>query len=162
MNHCVDAGVTGPTDSIGDRVWYDANRDGIQDPGEPGIGGVVATLVTSAGATVGTTITDSQGVYSFTGLSNGTYHVCFDRTTLPSQYSDGTFTRRNAASGNGTDSAADQNTVCTGDVTVGPGHRQHLTRDAGIVTPPNVLGDRSGTTRTATAFRTWASRVWAA
>ena len=26
---------------IGDRIWSDANGDGVQDPGEPGIGGVV-------------------------------------------------------------------------------------------------------------------------
>jgi hypothetical protein len=29
---------------IGDRVWYDANRNGIQDNGEPGINGVRVTI----------------------------------------------------------------------------------------------------------------------
>src|SRR5262245_21480850 len=29
---------------IGDRVWYDANGNGIQDAGEPGINGVKVTI----------------------------------------------------------------------------------------------------------------------
>ncbi|HTJ71390.1 MAG TPA: SdrD B-like domain-containing protein [Actinospica sp.] len=141
VNHCVDAGLAGPQDSIGDRVWYDTNRNGIQDAGEPGIGGVKATLENAAGTALATTTTDSTGHYLFDGLPDGTYRVCFDKSTLPAQYADGSFTRQDAAGGNGTDSAADAS-GCTGLVTLGPDHRTDLTRDAGITTPPNSIGDR--------------------
>jgi hypothetical protein len=142
VDNCVDAGLMPPTDSIGDRVWYDANHNGIQDPGEPGIGGVTATLQNSSGTAIGTTTTDSQGMYLFANLNDGGYRVCFAKSTLPATYSDGAFTKENAAGGNGTDSQVDPATGCTGYVTLGPDRRQDLDLDAGIVTPPNTAGDR--------------------
>jgi hypothetical protein len=143
VNHCVDAGlVGGPQNSIGDRVWFDANHNGVQDGGEPGIGGVKATLEDASGSAIATTTTDSIGYYEFSNLPNGRYRVCFDKSTLPAQYSDGSFTNQDAAGGNGTDSAADPSTGCTGYVTLDPDHRHDSTRDAGIVTPPNVIGHR--------------------
>ncbi len=36
--------VTGPLGSLGDRVWFDANANGVQDAGESGITGVKVTL----------------------------------------------------------------------------------------------------------------------
>ena len=33
-----------PSGVIGDFVWLDTNGDGIQDPGEPGIAGVIVRL----------------------------------------------------------------------------------------------------------------------
>ena len=33
-----------PEGTIGDTVWYDNNRNGIREPGEPGLGGVTVTL----------------------------------------------------------------------------------------------------------------------
>jgi len=57
---------------IGDFVWHDANGNGIQDAGEPGIAGVTVTL---GGASSATTTTDATGAYSFTGLNVGTYTV---------------------------------------------------------------------------------------
>lgn len=61
--------IAGPAEpvpgSLGDRVWNDLNRNGIQDPGEPGIAGVTVNLLDSAGNTVGTTITDAEGHYRF-------------------------------------------------------------------------------------------------
>ena len=49
---------------IGNRVWRDTNRNGIQDPGEPGIGGVAVALYEN-NAQVASTTTDSQGQYYF-------------------------------------------------------------------------------------------------
>ena len=40
-----------PPNVIGDRVWFDKQGDGIDDPGDPGVGGVKATLVNAAGTT---------------------------------------------------------------------------------------------------------------
>ena len=45
---------------IGDFVWADRNRDGIQDPDEPGVAGVKVTLKDGAGGTVGTATTDAE------------------------------------------------------------------------------------------------------
>ena len=142
VNHCVDAGLMPPSDGIGDRVWYDANRNGIQDPGEPGIGGVTVHLQNAGGSVIDTTVTNAQGMYLFPNLSDGGYRVCFDKSSLPATYADGAFTTQNAAGGNGTDSQADPTTGCTGYVTLGPDRRQDLDLDAGIVTPPNTIGDR--------------------
>ena len=33
-----------PPSSIGDRIWLDSDRDGIQDPDEPGVNDVTVTL----------------------------------------------------------------------------------------------------------------------
>ncbi len=41
-----DAGYVG-TLTIGDLVWSDLNADGLQDPGEPGLGGVTVTVAIS-------------------------------------------------------------------------------------------------------------------
>ena len=78
-----DAGVTPPA-SIGNKVWNDANADGIQDAGEAGVDGVTVTLYDSNGAIVGQTTTAGGGNYSFTGLVPGDYHVLF--TNLPNNY----------------------------------------------------------------------------
>ena len=73
--------------SVGDFVWRDTDRDGIQDAGEPGIDNVTVTLTRTDGTPVtapdGTSIataqltqhTDPSGAYSFTGLAPGQYTV---------------------------------------------------------------------------------------
>ncbi|NUI86030.1 SdrD B-like domain-containing protein, partial [Staphylococcus borealis] len=47
-----------PKYSLGDYVWEDTNKDGIQDSDEKGIQGVTVTLKDSEGNTIGTTTTD--------------------------------------------------------------------------------------------------------
>jgi hypothetical protein len=49
---------------IGNRVWRDTNGNGVQDPGEPGIGGVTVRLYQGA-TLVGTAVTDANGEYYF-------------------------------------------------------------------------------------------------
>ncbi|MBE7163621.1 MAG: hypothetical protein INR72_20470, partial [Williamsia herbipolensis] len=75
-----DGSVTPPPSSakkvsVGDFVWLDANRNGIQDAGERGIAGVSLTLsgpngdVTDVdGKKVGAVTTDANGKYSFNNL----------------------------------------------------------------------------------------------
>lgn len=76
--------------SIGDRVWKDGNRNGIQDSGEPGIGGVKVELWVDSNndgahdTLVGTTNTNSNGNYSFTGLDTSKRYVV--KFALPSCY----------------------------------------------------------------------------
>ncbi len=46
--------------SVGDFVWNDLNKDGVQDAGEPGIAGVTVRLVNATTNTVvATTTTDA-------------------------------------------------------------------------------------------------------
>ncbi len=49
---------------IGNRVWFDADSDGIQDPSEPSLAGVTVELIRN-GVVVGTTTTDANGEYYF-------------------------------------------------------------------------------------------------
>ena len=74
------------TGSLGDRVWYDRDANGVQDNGEPGIAGVTVTLLDAAGSPVthnarGKAITpvrtDKDGAYAFSDLLPGTYTVAF-------------------------------------------------------------------------------------
>ena len=74
--------------TIGDTIWYDANGNGVQDPGELGLANVQVTLVGDldgdgqADDTL-TTVTDGDGHYLFDKLPAGTYAVTVDSTTLP-------------------------------------------------------------------------------
>jgi hypothetical protein len=50
---------------IGNRVWKDANSDGVQEPSEPGLSGVTLHLYDEANMLLGTALTDAEGRYSF-------------------------------------------------------------------------------------------------
>jgi hypothetical protein len=137
----LDAGLVPPVNRLGDFVWIDTNKDGLQDSGEPGVPGVTVVLKDGAGAQVGTTTTDENGKYQFSDLPDGAYQVCFDMAALPPAVADYTVTTRNAGGDDGVDSDADPATGCTEPVTLGVGSREILTLDAGLVAPPNRLGD---------------------
>ena len=65
-----------PTASIGDRVWYDDNGNGVQDAGEAGPRNVTVALLTSAGGAVFAMVaTDADGNYQFSNLEAGSYFV---------------------------------------------------------------------------------------
>ena len=64
--------VANNSGEIGDFVWQDNNNNGIQDAGEPGIGGQTVYLTGSANAS---TVTDANGAYLFSGLAAGAYEV---------------------------------------------------------------------------------------
>lgn len=88
-NMTVDFGFVDPTPasptvaSLGDVVWIDADRDGIQDAGEEPVSGVTMTLYDSNGNQIASDTTDVDGRYDFTGLNPGTYEVCVLPSTLP-------------------------------------------------------------------------------
>jgi hypothetical protein len=71
---------------IGDFIWEDANEDGLQDPDEMGIPGVVVMLQDASGLPLGATTTNSHGAYFFEDLCAGDYLVEVDPQTLPSGY----------------------------------------------------------------------------
>lgn len=85
VNLTVDAGLKPfiPA-SVGDFVWYDLNRDGIQDAGEPGVPGVVATLYNSSGQVIGSAVTDGNGYYLISNVpaASGYYVVFSNRPDL--------------------------------------------------------------------------------
>jgi hypothetical protein len=101
LNPTIDAGVVAASFAIGDRVWYDADRDGRQDPGEKPAPGVVVKLLDASGKVVATTRTDAAGRYAFDSLDAGSYRVTF--TGLPVGAK---FTGQGVGSGS-TDSDAD-------------------------------------------------------
>lgn len=69
--------------ALGDRVWEDLNGNGMQDPGEPGLAGVVVRLFSEAGELVGQAVTNWQGGYLFENLLPGRYSLAY---ALPDGY----------------------------------------------------------------------------
>lgn len=67
--------------TVADFVWDDLNRDGIQDPEEPGIADVLVKL-NADGIALDSTITDADGFYQFV-TGPGTYSLTF---YLPEAY----------------------------------------------------------------------------
>jgi hypothetical protein len=70
--------------AIGDFIWYDANANGVEDIGEPGIANVTVNLYLDDGNGVfdppadllaASTVTSANGGYLFSGLAPGVYFV---------------------------------------------------------------------------------------
>ncbi len=102
-NLTVDFGFRTPPApaSIGDRVWLDADKNGIQDANEVGVAGITVTLYDNTGKAVSATKTDAYGNYLFSGLTPGNYTVGF---TLPSNY---VFTTQGTGTDSGTATDSD-------------------------------------------------------
>lgn len=92
----VDAGLRqgtpAGTATVGNRVWYDMDGDGLQDAGELGVAGVTVTL-RDAGPdgifgngddVLRTSTTNALGDFVFTGLPAGNYRV--EYSTLPAGF----------------------------------------------------------------------------
>ncbi len=133
-NYTVDAGLQ-KTAGLGDFVWHDLDRDGVQDAGEPGLPGVTVRLYNNAGALVGTTATNAAGYYGFTLAAQDFYTVEFGP---PAGY---TFSPRDQGGDDNLDSDADLTTgrapairVRSGDIFL------HI--DAGLYRTGADLGDR--------------------
>lgn len=65
------AGATFSCAFVGDRAWFDANANGIQDAGETGIAGAAVSIRTAAGALVGSSTSSATGAFAVSGLSWG-------------------------------------------------------------------------------------------
>jgi protocatechuate 3,4-dioxygenase beta subunit len=76
-----DAGIVQQLDpllaAIGNYVWLDADEDGLQDIGEPGVENVTVNLYDSNNVLTGTTTTNANGLYHFIDLPPGVYYVEF-------------------------------------------------------------------------------------
>ena len=143
--------------ALGDRVWLDLNKDGRQDDGEPGVGGVRVEVVPEGSDTpIATTVTDADGHWVVDGLPAGRYRVHFVLSDdLAARYGF-TVTRRGSVD---LDSDADPSTGWSRVVDLGPGSPQvrlstpqdgvaadliDPTVDAGLIlrtaTPPTPTG----------------------
>ena len=63
--------------SVSGRVFHDLNRDGLQDPGEPGVGGITVALIDTNGFEFVSTGTAGDGTYYIFNLSPGDYRAVF-------------------------------------------------------------------------------------
>ncbi len=74
---------------IGNRVWLDADNDGIQDADELPIAGVTVELYDQSGNLIATAVTDATGAYFFSsgpGVSTGNHIYLIDDLNPNSQY----------------------------------------------------------------------------
>ena len=119
--------------SIGDYVWLDRNRNGIQDDGETGVVGFpVALSGTDLDGNVvnRSTFTFADGSYVFSGLASGTYTVTFGPNGLTGGR---TFTAQSQGDDPALDSDGDVVTGSTGPLTLAPStDRRDI--DQGIIT----------------------------
>ena len=134
-NLTIDFGIFKPA-SIGDFVWSDTNRDGVQDAGELGVTGIKVNLYQGT-ILVATTTTDANGKYLFDYLTPGTYTVEFVKSTIGANNS---FSPLNGVNSTpSTDSNADPVTGKSLPITLAAGDFNQ-TIDAGIT------GDCPGST----------------
>ncbi|RUA32718.1 MAG: hypothetical protein DSY76_00220, partial [Bacteroidetes bacterium] len=135
--------------SLGDRVWLDTNKNGIQDDGERGVAGVTVHLLDASGNPVKdpanpsqdyVVTTDANGNYEFVKLNSGDYKVKFD---IPTGYA---ITSKDAGDNDSKDSDADTN----GEITKTLGVDEHdKDEDLGLTTPNisgNIFDDGDGNT----------------
>ncbi|HGO3403671.1 TPA: SdrD B-like domain-containing protein, partial [Staphylococcus aureus] len=128
-NLSADLGIYKPKYNLGDYVWEDTNKNGIQDQDEKGISGVTVTLKDENGNVLKTVTTDADGKYKFTDLDNGNYKVVF---TTPEGYTPTTVT-------SGSDIEKDSNGLTTTGVINGA---DNMTLDSGFYkTPKYNLGN---------------------
>uniref|UniRef100_UPI001300A367 SdrD B-like domain-containing protein n=1 Tax=Nesterenkonia muleiensis TaxID=2282648 RepID=UPI001300A367 len=135
---------------IGNRVWFDADRDGIQGADEPGLPGVTVRLLDDNGEQIADTVTDENGEYYFRTneiddfYTRGDYTVVFERPDEGTidlggeigevNWADLELTLQESGDNTAIDSNPDPDTG-RADVTVnGPGHNDH-TIDAGYTLP---------------------------
>ncbi|GAB5518060.1 MAG: hypothetical protein RhofKO_03110 [Rhodothermales bacterium] len=103
----VDAGAVVEKASVGDKLFDDKNRNGIQDANEPGIDGVRVRLFACdgngdiTGPALATQNTSNGGMYTFANLNPGKYAVHFD---LPAGFQ---FTTQDAGNDDAKDSDVD-------------------------------------------------------
>lgn len=143
-NPTLDFGYATPAEGkVGDYVWLDSNKNGIQDAGETGINNVTVNLIDSNGSVIASTTTANggpslnNGYYQFTGLEAGDYVVEIDESTLPANL--------NASPANaGNDDAKDSDGVSgQAPVTLSLGTESIQTIDFGyFADPTGQLGDR--------------------
>ena len=135
FNPNLDAGFYIPTAGLGDYVFVDANKNGIQDAGDSPLPGVVVLLCNANNTPIASTTTNASGFYSFTGLTPGVpYSVSF---VTPTGY---VSTSAGVGGNDALDSDANPITGKTRSVTLANGEF-NPNLDAGFYLPTASLGD---------------------
>ncbi|SMH40639.1 DUF7507 domain-containing protein, partial [Methanohalophilus portucalensis] len=125
-----------PRSTLGNYVWEDLDRDGIQDETDTGISDVTVNLYTGGGVLVGSTTTNETGYYLFTGLAAGDYFVEF---VLPDDYE---FTTADQGTDDTVDSDANVANGRTTTTSLFAGEVD-LTWDAGMYLPISIDIEKS-------------------
>jgi len=112
---------------LGNRVWLDENRNGLQDVWEPGVGGVKVNMEKPDGVLVESQTTDANGYYAFQPAANGKYKLHF---YLPKGYQ---FTRQKV----GCDESLDSDALNSGLTAAVDFKAEDLNQDAGLVISGN-------------------------
>ncbi len=120
------ASLTILASSLGDFVWNDLDHNGQQDPGEPGIPGIIVHLYDANNNLLAADTTDTNGAYFFDDLPPGDYYLVFQLSTLPAEHEPTLSNTGDDAS----DSDADD-TGTTNVVTLGAGETNN-TLDFGV------------------------------
>ncbi|MEM1177490.1 MAG: SdrD B-like domain-containing protein [Acidobacteriota bacterium] len=128
------AGDACDVSSIGDRVWLDANLNGLQDGGEAGFEGVTVELFSAAGVSQGTTLSAADGSYYFAGVAGGDYYLAFYE---PAGFC---YTAKDRGGSDASDSDVDPGTSTTDFFSFIEG-AEDVSRDAGLV-PEASVGNR--------------------
>ncbi|MFI1103981.1 SpaA isopeptide-forming pilin-related protein [Streptomyces melanogenes] len=142
---------------IGNRVWFDRDRDGIQGPTEEPIPGATVTLLDKDGNVVDRTRTDERGEYYFQVKPHTEYQIRFDVTTadtggIPEKPAprDLVPTAKDQGHNRSIDSDPDPRTQTDRLTTGAAGDNDH-THDAGYYIPPrgqvSVVKHDAGTGR---------------
>jgi hypothetical protein len=120
---------------LGNRVWLDLNADGLQDPGEPGVGGVCVDLMDAdSDETLAQTTSDSNGYYAFNVETGKSYRVAFKPGKLE-------FSPQNVGDENH-DSDVDPGTGLSAVQIVSS---DNLLLDAGLLQPRDTISSESPT-----------------
>ena len=128
--------------NIGNYVWFDTNRDGIQDANEFGFNGVMVKLISAGPDGLFATADDviemtettmnspsgDAGFYLFENVPAGQYQIEFMSSSLPNDYQ---FSLPNQGNDDSIDSDANS-TGRTSTFTVVAGQMDNLSFDAGI------------------------------
>ena len=137
VNFTVDAGLKPLVPAtVGDFGWYDLNRDGLQDPDEPGVPGVIVTLYNAANQPIGSAVTDGNGAYLISNVPAATgYYVLFSNTPDPTA----PFTLQNVGGATATNNSKADATGKTTPFNVAEG--QNVSNiDAGVFKIINING----------------------
>ncbi|MFS3130110.1 SdrD B-like domain-containing protein [Nocardioides sp. Bht2] len=154
----LDFGFIREAVSVGDYVWEDVDRDGIQDAGEPGIEGVLLELFRSDGngglvkvtrdvngALLPVVRTDEDGAYLFTGLPilpvGESYTVRINKTDADTVTALAPFvpTTEGDNGGDGADDSSTDSSASTADLSVDGSTDRTL--DFGFVKTYVTVGD---------------------
>ncbi|MFM9909254.1 MAG: SdrD B-like domain-containing protein, partial [Chitinophagaceae bacterium] len=148
------AGVAAGKGTIGNKIFYDLDGDGIQDNGETGVAGITITLqkdinndgdFADAGeASFASQISNSLGEYLFTGLDAGIYRLVFSNGPIGYNISPSNVGSNDGidSDGNNAGSAINSSNSTTGTIYLTQGE-DNLSVDLGIAKSSGTTGSIS-------------------